>query len=143
MARKAKAELGWDTDELETSELGHIDDWVALVGGRYEELSAWVEDLPEFWNFLVEHNISASTRDFLNVMATRAITNPEGFAEDAAVHARIRDREIRLKSIRARLAHRSALERWNQGPFGGQLNYRWSVTKSYLTDIAVGLEAGA
>ena len=144
LARKAKAELGWDTDELETNELGHIDDWVELVADRYEELSAWVEDLPEFWNFLAEHNISASTRNFLNAMATRAITNPVGFAEDAAVHARIRDREIRLKSIRARLAHRSALERWeNQKPFGGQLNYRWPITRSYLTDIAAGLEAGA
>ena len=144
LARKAKAELGWDTDELETNELGHIDDWVELVADRYEELSAWVEDLPEFWNFLAEHNISASTRNFLNAMATRAITNPVGFAEDAAVHARIRDREIRLKSIRARLAHRSALERWeNQRPFGGQLNYRWPITRSYLTDIAAGLEAGA
>ena len=92
---------------------------------------------------MVEHNISASTRNFLNAMATRAITNSEGFAEDAAVHARIRDREIRLKSIRARLAHRSALENWNRRPFGGQLNYRWPITRSYLTDIAAGLKAGA
>ena len=143
LARKAKAELGWDTDELEANELGHIDDWVELVADRYEELSAWVEDLPEFWDFLVEHNVSAPTRDFLTAMATRAITNPAGFAEDPAVHARIRDREIRLKSKRARLAHRSALENWNQGPFGGQLNYRWPITRSYLTDIAAGLRAGA
>ena len=143
LARKAKAELGWDTDELEANEIGHIDDWVELVADRYEELSAWVEDLPEFWDFLVEHNVSAPTRDFLTAMATRAITNPAGFAEDPAVHARIRDREIRLKSKRARLAHRSALENWNQGPFGGQLNYRWPITRSYLTDIAAGLRAGA
>ncbi len=143
LARKAKAELGWDTDELEANELDHIGDWVELVADRYEELSAWVEDLPEFWDFLVEHNVSAPTRDFLTAMATRAITNPAGFAEDPAVHARIRDREIRLKSKRARLAHRSALENWNQGPFGGQLNYRWPITRSYLTDIAAGLRAGA
>lgn len=143
LARKARAELGWKTDELEASELGHIDDWVELVADRCEELSAWAEDLPEFWNFLAEHNISAPTRDFLTAMATRAITNPADFAEDPAVHARIRDREIRLKSKRARLAHRSALENWNQGPFGGQLNYRWPITRSYLTDIAAGLEAGA
>jgi hypothetical protein len=143
LARKAKAELGWDTDELEANELDHIGDWVELVADRYEELRAWVDDLPEFWNFLAEHNISAPTRDFLTAMATRAITNPAGFAEDPAVHARIRDREIRLKSKRARLAHRSALENWNQEPFGGQLNYRWPITRSYLTDIAAGLRAGA
>ena len=143
LARKAKAELGWDTDELEANEIGHIDDWVKLVADRYEELSAWVEDLPEFWDFLVEHNVSAPTRDFLTAMATRTITNPAGFAEDPAVHARIRDREIRLKSKRARLAHRSALENWNHEPFGGQLNYRWPITRSYLTDIAAGLRAGA
>ncbi len=42
---------------------------------------------------------------------------------------RIRDREIQLKTKRARLAHRSALENWNQAPFGGQLNYRWPITQ--------------
>ena len=140
LARAAKADLGWDTDELEANEIGHIDDWVELVADRYEELSAWVKDLPEFWDFLAEHNVSASTRDFVTAMATRAITNPAGFVEDVAVHARIRDREIRLKAKRARLGHRSALEYWNQGPFGGQLDYRWPITRSYLTDIAAGLE---
>ena len=52
------------------------------------------------------------------------------------MHRRIRDREIRLKTKRARLGHRSALESWNQAPFGGQLDYRWPITKSYLADIA-------
>ena len=131
-----------DTDELEAYQLDQLDDWVALVADRYEELLSWVDDLPEFWDLLAGHNVSPSTRDFVTAMVTRAITNPEGFAEDPAVHARIRDREIRLKSKRARLAHRSALEAWNQGPFGGQLNYRWPITRSYLTDIAAGLQAG-
>ena len=49
---------------------------------------------------------------------------------------------VRLKSKRARLAHRSALETWNQAPFGGQLDFRWPITRSYLTDIAAASGAG-
>ena len=44
--------------------------------------------------------------------------------------------EILLKGKRARLANRGALENWNRQPVGGQLDYRWQVTKSYLADIA-------
>jgi hypothetical protein len=89
--------------------------------------------------FLASDSVSAATQEFVDVVVTRAMANPAGFADDPLVHGRIRDREIRLKSKRARLAHRSALENWNQAPFGGQLNYRWPITKSYLTDIAAGL----
>ena len=61
---------------------------------------------------------------------------PTGFAESAEVHATITRREIQLKGKRSRLGHRAALENWNQAPFGGQLEYRWTITKSYLGDIA-------
>ncbi len=142
LARRANEEFSWDTDELEARELEHLDAWVELIADRYEVLRSWVDDLGEFWHFLAGHGISAPTQGFVTAMVTQAITNPAGFTEDPAVHARIRDREIRLKSKRARLAHRVALENWNQAPFGGQLNYRWPITKSYLADIAAGLAAG-
>ena len=143
LARKAREEFGWDTSELEAQELGYLDDWVALIGERHEDLRAWADELPEFWAFLAGFDsVSRATQEFVDAMVTRSITNPAGFVDDPVVHGRIRDREIRLKSKRARLAHRSALESWNQAPFGGQLNYRWPITKSYLTDLADGLERG-
>ena len=45
-------------------------------------------------------------------------------------------REFRLKSQRARLVNRSALESWNGAAVGGQFNYRWPTTRQYLSDLA-------
>lgn len=144
LARRARGELGWDTSELEARELEHLDDWVALVGDRYEELRAWVDDLAGFWAFLSGFDtVNAATQEFVDVMVTRAVTNPAGFVDDPVVQGRIRDRETRLKANRARLAHRSALEVWNQAPFGAQLTYRWPISRSYLTDIAAALQGSA
>jgi hypothetical protein len=144
LARKARIEFGWDTDEVETRQLKRIKEWAGLIGERHAELNAWVGDLPSFWDFLAPvDTISEGTRRFVESVVSRAVANPAGFAEDPVVAGCIRDREIGIKSKRARLANRSALENWNQAPFGGQLDYRWPITKSYLTDIAAGLQAGA
>jgi hypothetical protein len=67
------------------------------------------------------------------------VVDPVRFVEDSSLHSEIARRELRLKTSRAMLTHRSALENWNQAPFGGQLNYRWPVARSYLTDIAAAL----
>lgn len=141
LARRARAEFGWDTDEVEARELEHLAAWVDLVADRHAELRAWVDDLPGFWVFMAGlESVSTATMEFIDAILTRAMTDPAGFVADPVVHGRIRDREVLLKANRARLAHRSALETWNQAPFGGQLNYRWPITRSYLADIAMGLE---
>jgi hypothetical protein len=44
-------------------------------------------------------------------------------------------RELQLKSKRAPLTQRSALENWNGAAFGGQFAYRWGTVKSYLADF--------
>lgn len=142
VARKARQEFGWDTDALEEQQLRRLATWVALLEGRHDELRSWVEGLPEFWSVVAAHGISSRTQDFINPVVGRAVANPAGFAEDPAVHRLIRNRELQLKARRARLAHRSALENWGQTALGGQLNYRWPITKSYLADIAEALGTG-
>lgn len=141
LARKANEEFDLDTAAIEASELEGVEGWIELIAGRYDDLSSWAHDLGEFWSFLGEHTVGLSTKDFVGEMVSSAITNTAGFAEDPIVHQRIREREIRLKSKRARLAHKVALENWNLAPFGGQLNYRWPIASSYLADIAAGLKA--
>ena len=136
LAQDARADLGWDTVVLETSQRAQLNDWAKMIGSRHQELCSWVEDLPEFWTVLAGHRVGNATQNFVNEVVNQAVGNPEGFAEDQEVHAIIRHRELRLKSKRARLAHRAALENWNQAPVGGQLNYRWPTTKSYLSDLA-------
>ncbi|MCY3926076.1 MAG: DUF6361 family protein [bacterium] len=136
LARKAREEFGWDTAELEQRQLRRLDGWAELLTDRHAELRSWVENLPEFWHVLAEHRIGGATQDFVHFVARRAVEAPEGFAEDRSVHDSIIDREFRLKSKRARLSYRAALENWGQVPGGGHFDYRWPITKRYLADLA-------
>ena len=136
LARRARDEFDWDTHDLEADQRDRLEDWSRLVDDRHDELHSWVVDLPEFWRVLDDHRVGSGTQGFVHEVATRAVTDPVEFADDPVIHTHIRDREIRLEGKRARLAHRAALENWNQAPVGGQLNYRWPVTQSYLADIA-------
>lgn len=136
LARKANVELQWDTEELERRVLADISTWVDLIFERREELFSWVKDLPEFWEFLIGWGVGVGPQTFITALAERAVENPEKFANDPEVHDLICGQELRLKSQRARLTHRAALENWNQQPVGGQLDYRWPTTRSFLADIA-------
>ena len=135
-ARAARAELSWDTDELVSNERDRIEEWTEQIAARLDDVRSWVADLPAFWALLNEFGVNLGIQEFVNAMVGRIAADPEGFAEDSAVHRSIRDRELRLKSKRARLAHRSALENWNGLGVGGQFDFRWGITQSYMKDIA-------
>lgn len=140
LSRKARMEFGWETHEIEDQQLSKLERWGNMLDGQYKNLTSWVENLPEFWNVLAGYSISRRTRDFIATVVKRAVANPLNLANDPVVQESIRYRELQLKSTRARLSYRTALENWNQAPLGGQLDYRWSVTKSYLADIAGALK---
>ena len=142
LARRARDELGWDTDDLEAEHRTHLGEWSRLIADRHDALHSWGADLPEFWHVLAEHRVGIGTQGFVHEVVRRAVNDPVGFPDDPAIHKQLRDREIRLKDKRARLAYRAALENWNREPVGGQLNYRWPITQSYLADFAAaGLQA--
>lgn len=145
VARRAQRLLRWDTDELITGQLRHLRRWVALINARNKELGAWVSDLPAFWELLRQNRrspIRHGTQHFVNTIVELAVNNPGRFEDHEDIHQVIRRREIRLKSNRARLGNRAALENWNGSPVGGQHTYRWSVAKGYLGEIAEALRAG-
>ena len=141
VARRARQELGWDTDPVEQSQLGHLRQWVALVETRRDELRSWAGDLPTFWEILGSKRVNRGTRAFIDTIVNMAVDNPEGFDNDEEIHKVIQLREIRLKSNRARLGNRAALENWHGSPVGGRHSYRWSVAKRYLGEIATALGA--
>ena len=141
VARRARRELGWDTAKLEESQIGRLRRWVEMIESRRGELRSWVDDLPAFWALLERYRVRRSTRDFIAGIVRSAIDDPEGFGDDPSVHEQIRLREIRLKGKRARLGYRAALENWNHGAAGGQLGYRWSIAKNYVSEIADSLAA--
>lgn len=136
LARRARDELKWDADELESEQRDRLAQWSRSIDDRFDALRAWVGNLPEFWNVLADHGVGDGTQGFVHEMVRRAVDDPVGFAADPVVHARIAERETRLKGKRARLTQRTALESWNGEPVGGQFDYRWPVTRSYLADIA-------
>ena len=135
-ARAASKELGWDTESLEENQTHRLVDWSRSVGNRRDTLFAWVDNAPAFWQLLTDYRIARGTLHFWDQMARRAVDDPTGFGENQDVHRLIRERERRLKSKRARLSHRAALEDWTQASTGGQLDYRWSITRQYLRDLA-------
>lgn len=138
LARKARHQLGWDTQALEDEQTEALSRWAGLVRARRSELQAWVDDLPRCWDVLeAPEAVKDPTRAFVRSMVTRAVEEPESFADDVQVQAEIAHRELLLKAGRARLCHRSALEGWNKQPFGGQLTFRWSTAQTYLADLAV------
>lgn len=145
VARRAQQLLRWDTEEVEQSQLNHLRNWVGLVQKRSVALSAWVANLPAFWELLRRNRrspIRHGTQHFVTTIAQLAVERPEEFENHEDIHQVIRRREIRLKSNRARLGSRAALENWHGSPVGGQHTYRWSVAKRYLGEIAEALRAG-
>ena len=135
VARKARNELGWSTEELIDEQVEQLNDWASLVEGRHDDLRSWVDEPEEFRRLLASYNIAHRTLHFWNDLARRAVNDPSGFAENQEVHHLVRDRERHLKTGRARLSHRAALESGGQPAGVGQLDYRWGITKSYLQDL--------
>lgn len=136
VALKARADLGWKTKQLRNDTRKRLKQWSQTVGNRRATLQPWVNDPSGFRELLADYRIAASALDFWHRMARLAVDDPAGFAENSEVHQLIRDRERRLKSRRARLTHRSALENLGLVSPAEQLDYRWGITKAYLTDLA-------
>lgn len=135
VAQMARNELGWSTETLIDEQVEQLKGWASLVEGRHEDLRSWVDEPEAFRRLLASHNIAHRTLHFWNDLARRAVNDPSGFAKNQEVHQLVRDRERHLKTGRARLSHRAALESGGQPASIGQLDYRWSITKSYLQDL--------
>lgn len=136
LAQSARDELDWDTSELEDQQRIAVEDWASVIADRHGELSAWRSEIDEFWELMGVETARERTKAFVVEMIDRALVNAAGFADDDFVRRRVREREIALKSKRARLGHRSALQNWNGGALGGQFNFRWRTVSRYLQDLA-------
>ncbi|MCB0964514.1 MAG: hypothetical protein KDA98_14640 [Acidimicrobiales bacterium] len=142
LARKAHTELGWETSALHDKVERDLAHWAELVAQRRPVLEPWVERIDdEFWPSLDEHRVKEPTRRFVSEIVRLAVEDPEHLGGSAVAQRQLELREQAIKGPRARLTNRGALEAWNQQPFGGQLIYRWHMARSYLSDLAAGLEA--
>ncbi|WP_024794790.1 DUF6361 family protein [Tomitella biformata] len=120
----------------------YSEEWDAWQHEMRDEnvLGGW--DREEFWKLMRQHNsrIALPTIDFVTRWIEQAAQSPDGPPSDAA-RSLIRDREIQLKSHRARLGdNRAAVDSW-LGASGGQLTYNWPVAVRILRDIIEGCES--
>ncbi len=120
----------------------------------YEELTeGWLEDLESqrvleswerqgFWALVRQLNprVGAPTVAFVNQWID--LVEAGDHAGDRA-EGLVRDREIRLKGRRSRLAYPDAREGWSGGAGLVRLDYRWRVAQRFLADILAGLGGGA
>jgi hypothetical protein len=130
------------------------------VDGRQEkvehyrsDLSAWSNkfaarglmhwDLDSFWESVVGkgHSISSRTRIFIGEWL-RILKDTDGHIVDSKIaHALIERRERDMKGPRSRFSNPAARKQWGGASGLEPLSYRWGITRTFLTDLQVGLES--
>ena len=136
------AELRKDSKLVDTYH-GRLESWAADVDALRGELDAW--DLGGVWAVRGEgRSVGFPTRAFVKqwIEGLKAAGPRALVAEGSPARRLVRDREIRLKRGRARLASRRHLELWGGASGVDRMNYRWSGTKVILRDIFDGLARG-
>lgn len=131
---------------LMLSELLEIDDWVEDYRSRLDEWEQKVDqhrvlddwDTDAFWADVRRLNprLSPATRRFVDDWIS-LVANGEHRSERA--RQLVQNREVLLKGGRSRLANASAREQWNGEAGTAGLDYRWTIARSFLTDVIDGL----
>lgn len=121
-----------------------IRDWVSLIKDRQDILMRW--ERKRFWEIVISGNarITYPTRLFIDNWLDTALS-PEtlpGIEDNKQVRQLIFERERLLKRSLARLENPRALELWNGAAGTQQLNYRWPVSQTIISDILKGLSEG-
>jgi len=144
VARRAKSELGMETDTAIQERLAELANWSILIQERASVLVPWANDLNNFWALQpLAGRVPEPARRFITEITKIAVNNPDGLANDAKAEDLIVRREISIKKTRARLGGRAGLMNWDGQSFGGQLNFRWPTAKSYLSDLATSLSSAS
>jgi hypothetical protein len=126
-----------DSDDAIEQWHGRLEEWEGRIAQRGDALSSW--DLDRFWAIVGESGarVPPVTRQFtMNwIEHVRAGTGSLGVALDKVCEDFVRTQEVRVKGKQARLVNRSLLDSWGGDSGSAQLNYRWGVTSSYVTEI--------
>jgi len=85
------------------------------------------------------HEISYSTRQFVEGLAAIMQEDPRTLADHPGARERIERRELSLKGGLARLTHRRALARFTGSAGLYRQTYRWPNAKRIVADIHAGL----
>jgi hypothetical protein len=123
-------------DDVRDEYADYLQDWADAV---HEEKVFDDWDRSAFWNRMYRLNprIRPATRQFLDSWWQLAEANRHDSEEARRL---ITSRELMLKHSRARLTYPDARSTWGIGAGTGRLDYRWSIARRHLNDVAAGLE---
>ena len=115
-----------------------LEDWATAEA----DVDLVIAPLDELWPLLGDlgSRHSPQTRRFAADWAALT-TDPHRVITDAALVARIQEREFEVKKRQARLSFAAAEETWRGAAGAGQLDYRWNSTQRQLLDIVTPTEA--
>jgi hypothetical protein len=125
-----------DNEELVERFTGDLDDWADQLD-EHNIFDGWDRQL--FWKRLTSLNprIRPATQAFLDEWWHLAAT---GAHTSTAARDLVQRRELNLKRARARITYADARSTWGVGAGTGALDFRWTIARSHLNDIATGLE---
>lgn len=128
------AELS-DNEELTDRYSTELDEWVTEVGDT-KALDGWSRQ--DFWAMVRQLNprLGAPTVAFVNQWVDLVEAGEHGGDRARAL---VRQRELRLKGRRSRLAYADAREGWSGYAGLVRLDYRWRVAQRFLGDMLDGL----
>lgn len=125
------------SEEIRAEYVEHLRSWAANLEQQriFQGL-----DRARFWSRLLRLNprIRPATQHFLDSWWRLA---EAGLHDSPQARRLITTRELMLKRGRARLTYPDARSTWSVGAGTGRLDYRWSIARRHLNDLAAGLEA--
>ena len=120
-----------------------IEKWASALSPFWAEVKTWCRDTDSFWKStaLSSEKIPPRTKTFVDQWCgiLAEASKPGEIADSVKARTIIRFREHQLKKNRARLHNSDALMRWSGASGTAQLNFRWRISKSHLSDIYNGL----
>ena len=125
-------------EEVRDEYADHLREWAEVLEEE-TVFEGW--DRPRLWSRLLRLNprIRPATRQFLDDLVAASPQTGRHASNEA--RQLITSRELVLKRTRARLTYPDARSTWGIGAGTGRLDYRWSVARRHLNDVAAGLEA--
>ena len=128
----------WATDYNEA-----LEDWAVLADDM--DLAGWCQSTAGLWSALASSgaHINDATRLFVNQFAAVVSTvGPAALAESQPARELVRNRELQHKRGQARFRNKKRLLAYPGYAGTTPMEYRWTLVRRLLNDIAGGLALG-
>ncbi len=123
-----------EAEELCSRYTQELEDWHKEL--QLLKIDAWDVDGLFALVGRTSHNLRSPTRSFIREWIGLAQGGAISLQSDDRAIELLRRREHGLKRGKARLLHDGPLERWSGASGHARLDFRWGITRNYLTELA-------